>query len=85
MVKEISGMVSCNPMEIDNCTAFIIRDNEGMYLVLSKGIQGIKDNIFVKEGQEIKIRGDTINDEWIKGIILAEKSEINMMNIINKT
>lgn len=76
MVKEIEGKVISNPRIFEKCCGFIIENGGKKYLILSENEQAVKDNIFVKEGQEINIRGSDVDNICLEGIIVTETSKI---------
>lgn len=57
---------------------FAVEQKEDTYLVVSTARQAGKDNIFVEQGQEICIRGSTIEDNNFKGVIVTEQAEIKV-------
>ena len=76
MIKEIRGIVQNDPVSFSQCSVFAVEQGEDVYLVISANMQAAKDYIFVESGQEIIIRGGTIEDFHFKGVITAEKSRI---------
>ena len=78
MRKEIRGFVQNNPILLEQCCMFAVEQKEDTYLVVSTARQAGKDNIFVEQGQEICIRGSTIEDNNFKGVIVTEQAEIKV-------
>ena len=78
MRKEIRGVVQNNPILLEQCCMFAVEQKEDTYLVVSTARQAGKDNIFVEQGQEICIRGSTIEDNNFKGVIVTEQAEIKV-------
>lgn len=78
MRKEIRGLVQNNPILLEQCCMFAVEQKEDTYLVVSTARQAGKDNIFVEQGQEICIRGSTIEDNNFKGVIVTEQAEIKV-------
>lgn len=78
MRKEIRGFVQNNPILLEQCCMFAVEQKEDTYLVVSTARQAGKDNIFVEQGQEICIRGSTIEDNNFKGVIVIEQAEIKV-------
>ena len=78
MRKEIRGVVQNNPILLEQCCMFAVEQKEHTYLVVSTARQAGKDNIFVEQGQEICIRGSTIEDNNFKGVIVTEQAEIKV-------
>lgn len=76
MIKEISGLVEGNPLVLDNCCLFSVRQGDECYLVLSRGEQSAKDNIFVAKGERIHVKGGVFENECLKGILISQQSKI---------
>lgn len=78
MVKEIKGIVKENPVMLERCCVFAVEQKNASYLVVSTEWQAGMDNIFVEQGQEISIRGSTIEDSTFKGVVLTEEAKIKI-------
>lgn len=76
MIKEISGFVENNPLVLDNCCMFLVRKEDDFYLVISRGEQSAKDNIFVAKGDRIHVKGGVFENECLKGILISQQSKI---------
>lgn len=76
MIGNIDGIVKKNPVVFQECCMFAVERDDGVYLIISTGRQASKDNIFVTKGQEISITGTVLEDENIKGVLLAEQEKI---------
>lgn len=81
MVMEISGIVRQNPVILEECCIFSVEQKDGLYLIISKDKQAVKDHIFVQQGQKIHIRGSSLSDKNFKGIIVVEWAKINTEKI----
>lgn len=77
-MREIKGIVDRNPVILEECCIFPVRRADGAYLVVSCDRQAVKDHIFVREGQEISVRGTGADTVEYKGIILAERAKISL-------
>ena len=78
MKKEIRGIVRQNPQVLEECCIFSVRQEDGMYLIISTDRQAAKDHIFVEPGEEIHIQGSCVTDSEIKGVIITEQAEIKL-------
>lgn len=81
MIKEIEGKVISSPRIFEKCCGFIIEESGKKYLILSENEQAVKDNIFVKEGQEINIRGSDVDNISVEGIIVTKTSKIKLETV----
>lgn len=75
-MRELRGIVDQNPVMLEECCIFPVRRADGAYLVVSCDRQAVKDHIFVREGQEISVRGAGVDTVEYKGIIFAERAKI---------
>ena len=78
MAKEIRGTVQQNPIMLEQCCIFAVEQKEGSYLVVSTDLQASKDNIFVEQGQEIRIQGSGIEDMNFKGVVVTQQAKIEI-------
>lgn len=78
MAKKVRGIVLQNPIVLEQCCLFTVKQNGSTYLVLSTDKQASKDNIFVEQGQEICILGSGIEDVDVKGVIVTEQAHIRI-------
>ena len=78
MAKEIRGTVWQNPIMLEQCCLFAVKQKEGSYLVVSTDLQASKDNIFVEQGQEIRIQGSSIEDMNFKGVVVTQQAKIEI-------
>lgn len=78
MAKEIKGIVHKNPLMLDSCCMFTVEQEEETYLVVSTDLQACKDNIFVEQGQQICIKGSSIEDMNFKGVVFTEQAKIKV-------
>lgn len=78
MTEEIKGIVQQNPISLENCCLFSLKQEENSYLVVSTDRQANKDSIFVAKGQEIVIRGSVMKDTKFKGVLITEQAKINL-------
>lgn len=78
MAREIQGIVQKNPIMLERCCLFALEQEEGSYLIVSTDLQACKDNIFVKQGQEVTIRGSGIEDMKFKGVLITEQAKIRI-------
>lgn len=79
MEKEISGMIRNNPISFENGCLFFIEQQKKLFLVLSAEEQAVKDAVFLRTGQEMKIQGLCLNALGLEGIIIAKKSRITRL------
>lgn len=78
MKKNIKGFVKQDPVLLNNCCLFAVENEGELYLVLSTKQQAKKDAVFVRGGQEIRIRGSALEDEKFQGILLTEEAYIEL-------
>ena len=78
MLKEIRGLVECNPIVLDGCSVYLLKHNAENYLVLSREIQSAKDNIFVKKGDKVFLKAGMIDAKAINGFLVTRKSQIEI-------
>ena len=79
MKKIEVGTVVENPITLDDSCLFLLKQNDGVYLVISTDRQAAKDNIFVHRGQEMCIEGTVLLDPNIKGVLITEQAKINSL------
>ena len=84
MEKEVKGMVKRNPVYLEQGCIFVVEQDNGYYLVLSTDRQAVKDNIFVEQGQEIRIKGSYLETSELKGIVVTNEAEIQITEKNNK-
>lgn len=75
----IKGQVVVNPVSLDGCSAYLLKEQDKVYLVFTRGIQSAKDNIFIHKGQKIKIRGKGIIN--VDGVILPDEEKIDIQKM----
>jgi len=78
MTENIQGIVQENPVSLERCCLFVLEQEDGAYLVISKDRQASKDNIFVAKGQELVIKGSVMMDARFKGVLVTELAKINL-------
>lgn len=78
MTEEIKGIVQENPVTLEQCCLFALKQDDGSYLVVSTDRQASKDSIFVAKGQEMVIRGSVMEDTKFKGVLITEQARINL-------
>lgn len=78
MTEEVKGVVQENPVELEQCCLFALKQDEGSYLVISTDRQASKDSIFVAKGQEMVIRGSVMEDVKFKGVLVTEQARIKI-------
>ncbi len=78
MIKEIEGTVSEQLVLLEHCMLFAVKESDGCYLVVSTNSQACKDDVFVRKGQKIQVRGGTLDEITIKGVLITEKSQIHL-------
>lgn len=75
MIKKIKGIVMQNPVVLEHCSIFTVKQDNNVFLILSADRQAIKDGIFVAQGQEICILGTEIN---VKGVVITKEAQIRI-------
>lgn len=78
MTQEVRGIVQENPVVLEQCCLFTLKQEDGSYLVVSTDRQASKDNIFVAKGQEMHIKGSVLEDRRFKGVLITEEARIKM-------
>ena len=78
MAKKVRGIVLQNPIVLERCCLFTVKQGDNTFLILSTDRQATKDNIFVEQGQEICILGSGIEDVNVKGVIVTEQAHIRI-------
>lgn len=78
MAKKVRGIVLQNPIVLEQCCLFTVKQDDITFLILSTDRQATKDNIFVEQGQEISILGSGIEDVDVKGVIVTEQAHIKI-------
>ena len=78
MAKKVRGIVLQNPIVLEQCCLFTVKQDDNTFLILSTDKQAAKDNIFVEQGQEISVLGSGIEDVDVKGIIVTEQAHIRI-------
>lgn len=73
---QIKGKVLENPVSLDGCSAYLLKEQDRNILVFASGSQSAKDCIFVSKGQEMEIEGERVLD--IDGIVFPYKAKINL-------
>lgn len=78
MAKKVRGIVLQNPIVLEQCCLFTVKQDNNTFLILSTDKQAAKDNIFVEQGQEISVLGSGIEDVDVKGVIVTERAHIRI-------
>lgn len=78
MNEQVTGKVISNPVTVGEICFFLIENSDEKFLVISRGMQSVKDNIFIKEGQLLKSSGMLIDIKNIHGILIPESSVIEL-------
>lgn len=78
MAKKVRGIVLQNPIVLEQCCLFTVKQDDNTFLILSTDRQATKDNIFVEQGQEISVLGSGIEDVDVKGVIVTEQAHIRI-------
>lgn len=73
MEKEVKGIVKRNPVMLEYGCVFIVEQENAFYLIVSTDAQATKDNIFVKQGQEISIMGSCMETLDLKGVLVIRE------------
>lgn len=73
---QIKGKVMANPVPLDGCSAYLLKEQDRNILVFAFGTQSAKDCIFVNKGQEMEIEGEYVSE--IDGIVFPHKANINL-------
>ena len=81
MTEEIKGIVKENPVTLEQCCLFALKQDDGSYLVVSTDRQASMDSIFVAKGQEMVIRGSVMEDTKFKGVLITEQARIKLKKI----
>ena len=75
MEKEVKGMVKQNPIMLEQGCLFVVEQDKDLYLILSTGMQAVKDHIFVEKGQEISIKGHCMEHMDLKGVLVNQEAK----------
>jgi len=71
----IKGIVIQEPIAFGNQCNFVVQTMKCQYQVFSENIQAVKDNVFIKNGQQVIIKGVEILNEHSK-VIFSKSSKI---------
>ncbi|SEW31781.1 hypothetical protein [[Clostridium] fimetarium] len=71
----IEGIVIAEPIAFDNQCTFVVQTKNNQYQVISENIQALKDNVFIKTGQTVIIKGVEIIKKDSK-VLFSKNSKI---------
>ena len=78
MEKEVKGIVKQNPVRIEQGCVFVVEQEQGAYLIISTDMQAVRDQIFVKKGQEIRIHGCCMENMDLRGVLVTKNAKITL-------
>jgi phage-related protein len=76
--KKIQGTVTEQLVLLEQCSLFAVQEQDGFYLIISANEQACKDDVFIRKGQNVQVQGGLLEGKKIKGVIVAEKSQIKL-------
>ncbi|MBQ5675887.1 MAG: hypothetical protein IIV45_12575 [Lachnospiraceae bacterium] len=80
MEKEVKGIVTQNPVRMEQGCVFVVEQEQEAYLIISTDMQAVKDQIFVKKGQEIRINGCCMENMDLRGVLVTNNAKITLMS-----